>query len=98
VQKVFQGGSVSDLHNILGISDAAGVLYVGDHIYGDILRSKKSMGWRTMLIVPELEMELKHAARCRAAQDELETLRGVRDAHDERIHRLRWTLEHLCVL
>ena len=34
------------------------VLYVGDHIYGDILRSKKTLGWRTMLVVPELETEL----------------------------------------
>uniref|UniRef100_A0A2K2BPV6 Uncharacterized protein n=1 Tax=Populus trichocarpa TaxID=3694 RepID=A0A2K2BPV6_POPTR len=34
-------------------------LYVGDHIYGDILRSKKVLGWRTMLIVPELEREVK---------------------------------------
>lgn len=25
-------------------------LYIGDHIYGDILRSKKSLGWRTMLV------------------------------------------------
>jgi 5' nucleotidase family len=35
------------------------VLYVGDHIYGDILRSKKTLGWRTMLVVPELESELE---------------------------------------
>jgi hypothetical protein len=35
------------------------VLYVGDHIYGDILRSKKTLGWRTMLVVPELEAELE---------------------------------------
>ena len=35
------------------------MLYVGDHIYGDILRSKKTLGWRTMLVVPELETELE---------------------------------------
>lgn len=35
------------------------VLYVGDHIYGDIVRSKKEWGWRTFLIVPELFQELK---------------------------------------
>ena len=40
------------------------VLYVGDHIYGDILRSKKTLGWRTMLVVPELESELRIAKRC----------------------------------
>lgn len=34
------------------------VLYVGDHIFGDILKSKKIQGWRTFLIVPELVREL----------------------------------------
>ncbi len=34
------------------------VLYVGDHIYGDIVRSKKSSGWRTALIVQDLEHDL----------------------------------------
>lgn len=34
------------------------VLYVGDHIFGDILKSKKVRGWRTFLIVPELAQEL----------------------------------------
>ncbi|VDL83440.1 unnamed protein product [Nippostrongylus brasiliensis] len=35
------------------------ILYVGDHIFGDVLRSKKTGGWRTLLIVPELDRELK---------------------------------------
>ena len=34
------------------------VLYVGDHIFGDILKSKKMRGWRTFLVVPELAHEL----------------------------------------
>jgi ribonucleotide monophosphatase NagD (HAD superfamily) len=35
------------------------VLYVGDHIYGDIVKAKKEIGWRTMLVVPELQLELQ---------------------------------------
>lgn len=34
------------------------VLYVGDHIFGDILKCKKIRGWRTFLVVPELDQEL----------------------------------------
>jgi len=34
------------------------VLYCGDHIYGDILKSKKIRGWRTFLTVPEMTHEL----------------------------------------
>ena len=36
------------------------VLYVGDHIFGDVVKSKKIKGWRTFLIVPELNEEVKH--------------------------------------
>ena len=35
------------------------VLYVGDHIFGDVLKSKKLRGWRTFLIVPELNDEFQ---------------------------------------
>ena len=35
------------------------VLYIGDHIYGDILKSKKIRGWRTFLIIPELMQEVR---------------------------------------
>jgi hypothetical protein len=60
-----------DLHKMLAVESGSEVLYVGDHIYGDILRSKKSLGWRTMLVVPELENELalqsKHKVRGGAA-------------------------------
>lgn len=57
--KVFQGGTYLDLHRMLNITSGTEVLYIGDHIYGDILKSKKTLGWRTMLIVPELEAELE---------------------------------------
>lgn len=33
-------------------------MYVGDHIFGDIIKSKKQRAWRTFLIVPELAQEL----------------------------------------
>lgn len=35
------------------------ILFVGDHIFGDILKSKKCQGWKTFLIVPELTKELQ---------------------------------------
>lgn len=34
------------------------VLYIGDHIFGDVLKSKKLRGWRTFLMIPELAQEL----------------------------------------
>ena len=44
------------------------MLYVGDHIFSDILRSKRSLGWRTCLIIPELEPELATAANRATAE------------------------------
>lgn len=54
---VFSGGNCDVFTQLIG-AKGRDVLYVGDHIYGDILKSKKTRGWRTFLVVPELEREL----------------------------------------
>jgi 5'-nucleotidase len=51
------GGNAAYLEKQLGVSGDE-ILYFGDHTYGDILRSKKSLGWRTAMIVPEVEREV----------------------------------------
>jgi HAD superfamily 5'-nucleotidase-like hydrolase len=53
----FSGGHTAWLETQLGAGGEQ-ILYVGDHIYGDVLRSKKNASWRTLLLVPELEREL----------------------------------------
>ncbi len=35
------------------------ILYIGDHIYDDILRLKKDCNWRTALVVEELSAEIE---------------------------------------
>lgn len=39
------------------------ILYIGDHIFGDILKSKKQQVWQTCLVIPELSQELGIWAR-----------------------------------
>lgn len=56
--QIFSGGNCDTLTKLMG-ARGRDVLYVGDHIYGDILRSKKIRGWRTFLVVPELQRELE---------------------------------------
>ena len=62
---LYQGGNAAELSRLAGFQ-GDDVLYVGDHIYGDILRSKRTTSWRTAMIVPEMERELErilvHAA------------------------------------
>jgi HAD superfamily 5'-nucleotidase-like hydrolase len=54
---IYQGGSANVFTNDLQV-DPDEILYIGDHIYGDILRLKKDCAWRTALVVDELNGEL----------------------------------------
>jgi HAD superfamily 5'-nucleotidase-like hydrolase len=56
--RVYQGGNLQAFEEKVGVRGDR-ILYVGDHIYGDMLRSKKSSAWRTALIVQELEDEIR---------------------------------------
>ncbi|XP_046850498.1 cytosolic purine 5'-nucleotidase-like isoform X2 [Xenia sp. Carnegie-2017] len=56
-EQIYSGGSSEVFCQLIG-ADGKDILYVGDHIFGDILKSKKTSGWRTYLVVPELSKEL----------------------------------------
>lgn len=56
-EQIYSGGSC-DVFTSLIEAKGKDVLYVGDHIFGDILKSKKIRGWRTFLVIPELVQEL----------------------------------------
>ncbi|XP_068191062.1 5'-nucleotidase, cytosolic II, like 1 [Antennarius striatus] len=55
---VYSGGSSDIISELLDVK-GKDILYIGDHIFGDILKSKKCQGWKTFLVVPELTKELK---------------------------------------
>lgn len=57
VPGVYQGGNARKFTEDLAISGDE-ILYLGDHIYGDILRLKKDCNWRTALVVEELGEEI----------------------------------------
>ena len=71
IPRVYQGGNWNHLHRLLSLKSGAYLLYVGDHMYSDILRSKRTLGWRTLLIVPEIASELADAAAAREATAEV---------------------------
>lgn len=56
---VYSGGNATAFTNELHL-DPDEILYIGDHIYGDIVRLKKDCAWRTALVVEELEDEVKN--------------------------------------
>ncbi len=57
--KVYQGGNLVDFERMTGFQGER-VLYVGDHIFGDILKSKKTSLWRTCMVIQEIEDEINY--------------------------------------
>jgi HAD superfamily 5'-nucleotidase-like hydrolase len=90
--RAYQGGSYRHLHAMLGVSSGNQILYVGDHIYGDVMRSKKTLGWRTMLVVPELAHELRclEEAEARGVGEKIRALRRERDALSDAAQLRMW--------
>lgn len=89
--RVFSGGNINEFHRMCEVRGQE-VLYVGDHIYGDILRSKKDSLWRTCLIIKELNFDIRKATEHR---NDFKTLRQIQNdqAHaDKRLMRLRTLL------
>jgi hypothetical protein len=50
------------------------VLYIGDHIYGDILRLRKQHMWRTAMVLQELEREISVSDRLEGQIKDLDLL------------------------
>jgi len=71
--KVYLGGNVVDFEQMTGIKGEQ-VLYIGDHIYGDILRLRKQHMWRTAMVLQELEREISVSDRLEAQILDLELL------------------------
>ncbi len=71
--KVYQGGNVVAFEQMTGIKGEQ-VLYIGDHIYGDILRLRKQHMWRTAMVLQELEREISVSDRLEAQINDLELL------------------------
>ncbi|HTQ45519.1 MAG TPA: 5'-nucleotidase domain-containing protein, partial [Polyangiaceae bacterium] len=97
---LYLGGSAPQVERDLGIAGDE-ILYVGDHIYGDILRSKKESAWRTAMIIQELEGEVGAHESCREDFERAEQLEDARDRLEDelrfyhaRFKELSRTIEH----
>jgi HAD superfamily 5'-nucleotidase-like hydrolase len=50
---IYQGGNAGTLQKSANLHGEQ-ILYLGDHIYGDVLSIKKTCNWRTALVIDEL--------------------------------------------
>jgi hypothetical protein len=67
------GGNAAAVERFLGVSGDE-ILYVGDHIFGDVNVSKSLMRWRTALVVREIEGEIAATQAAQPALNELASL------------------------
>jgi hypothetical protein len=88
------GGNASLVEQHLGLSGDE-ILYVGDHIYGDVHVSKSVLRWRTALIVRELEEEIRAIDMTRAEEARLTALMDQKERLERTIARLRLELLRL---
>ena len=88
---VYTGGNAAELEAHLAVPGDR-VLYVGDHIYGDVLRAKKESAWRTVMIIQEMTQELDALDRCTEALVQADALEEL---HDTLLNELRGRQLHL---
>ena len=77
IGNTFQGGNWLHLHSMLEIDAGEEILYVGDHLYSDVLRSKRTLGWRSCFIMPELEDEMRDFSENKELASNISDLRRL---------------------
>jgi HAD superfamily 5'-nucleotidase-like hydrolase len=65
------------------------ILYVGDHLFGDVQVSKGILGWRTALILREMEDEMRALSEFAPKQLELTTLMEQKELLERRLSQVR---------
>lgn len=73
VPGIYQGGCATLFETSLGLH-GEDILYVGDHIYGDIVRLKKDSKWRTALVLDELTDEIQNLSKANPVQVKIQDL------------------------
>ncbi len=90
---VHHGGNAEQVEQWLGL-DPARILYVGDHLYGDVHVSKQVRRWRTGLVLRELEGDLEALRDYRPRQRKLLDMMRTKEElelemSDERLYAQR---------
>ncbi len=85
---VYYGGNATVLEESLGLSGDE-ILYVGDHLFGDVHVSKSMFRWRTALILRELEAELRAVVGFQETEETLTALMAEKGEFERRRAQLR---------
>ena len=78
---IYQGGNSNQLQNDLGI-EGEDFLYLGDHIFGDVVSIKKTCNWRTALVLSPLKEEMSGIKNSSALQTEIHAMMKEKVKHE----------------
>jgi HAD superfamily 5'-nucleotidase-like hydrolase len=84
---IYQGGNAQIIQQSAGLSGEQ-ILYLGDHIYGDVLSIKKTCNWRTALVIEELITECEALASTAEISAEIFELMGTKVKLEQEIDEL----------
>lgn len=88
----YVGGNAHAVEEFLGLQGRE-ILYVGDHIFGDVHMTKKLLRWRTALVLRELEREIDANVSFAERQQQLTALMAEKEKLEFALCQLR--LAHL---
>ncbi len=88
----YLGGSAQQVEKYLGLSGDE-ILYVGDHMFGDVHVTKNVLRWRTALILRELEDEMNAIQKFRQDQNELGKLMKQKELLEAQTCKTRLELQ-----
>lgn len=84
---IYQGGSAQVIQKNSGLSGEQ-ILYLGDHIYGDVLQIKKTCNWRTALVIDELFGEIDGINKSAGISQEINLLMTEKVELEQKIDTL----------
>lgn len=90
--KAYYGGNAALVEAALGLQ-GADILYVGDHIFADVHASKRTVRWRTALVLREVEDDIGAIEKLREHDQRLGALMREKTVLEERIAMARLDLQ-----
>ena len=84
---IYQGGCSSRLQRDLSL-EGNEILYLGDHIYGDVVSIKKTCNWRTALVIADLEREMRGLRESHAVQQRINELMREKGILEQEINQI----------
>ena len=84
---IYQGGNAQNLQKNAGLSGEQ-ILYLGDHIYGDVLQIKKTCNWRTALVIDELITEIDALENSANISVQINTLMAEKVSLEQKLDEL----------